>query len=312
MLSEVRATELVVDVDPRVRLAGTLALPAGAARAPVVIGVHGSSGGTRDATLLRHLVETLPAHGIGAFVFDRRGEGASTGPPGLGSFEQLANDVSACVDRLAREPGVDPDRIGLWSHSQGGWITPLAAAENSHVRYLIAVAPAGVTAAEQMKYAAYRQVQLAGYPDADADRAVALRDRIDEFFRGNGSRDEADQLYLEARKEPWFGRIFLPDPSSAGSQWPTIMDLDIAPTLRQIQVPVLLVFGEDDRWVPIGDTLEVWRRALPDREAMDVVTIPGAGHSMTVAEDPDDWMEAGPLAPGYERELLAWLRDHVA
>jgi pimeloyl-ACP methyl ester carboxylesterase len=163
-----------------------------------------------------------------------------------------------------------------------------------------------------MKYAAYRQVQLAGYPDADADRAVALRDRIDEFFRGNGSRDEADQLYLEARKEPWFGRIFLPDPSSSGSQWPTIMDLDIAPTLRQIQVPVLLVFGEDDRWVPIGDTLEVWRRALPDREAMDVVTIPGAGHSMTVAEDPDDWMEAGPLAPGYERELLAWLRDHVA
>ena len=312
MKSDVLSAELIVEAGPRVQLAGTLALPAAVERAPVVIGVHGSSGGTRDATLLHHLVATLPAHGVGAFVFDRRGEGASTGPPGLGSFEQLANDVRACVDRIARHPGVDPDRIGLWSHSQGGWIAPLAAAGNPLVRYLIAVAPAGVTAAEQMKYAAYRQVQLAGYPDADADRAVALRDRIDEFFRGNGSRDEADRLFLEARKEPWFGRIFLPDPSSAASQWPTIMDLDISPTLRQIEVPVVLVFGEDDRWVPIGDTLEVWRRALPDPGAMDVVTIPDAGHSMTVAADPDDWMEAGPIAPGYERELLAWLRDHVA
>jgi pimeloyl-ACP methyl ester carboxylesterase len=301
--------QLVVNSAPNVRLSATLTLPPGASRAPVVIGVHGASSGVRNAPLFQHLSSTLPIHGIATFVFDRRGEGASTGPPGLASFEDLAADVRACVDVLAEHPAVDSEQIGLWAHSQGGWIAPLAAGASDRVRFIVAVAPSGVTAAEQMKYAAHRQVLLAGYSKDDADRAVAIRERIDDYYRGRVSRREADLLFLETRKEPWFGRIFLPDPSNPAPQWQTIMDFDIRPTLEHLSQPMLLIFGEDDRWVPIDATINVWREAVRNPEQVTIVRIAGAGHSMTLAEDPDDWLEEGPVSPDYERKLISWLTD---
>jgi dipeptidyl aminopeptidase/acylaminoacyl peptidase len=153
------AEEVSVESQPGVTLAGTLTLPPSSHPMPLVIGVHGASDGVRDRPLLfQHLCRTLPPHGVATFLFDRRGEGGSTGPPELAGFDDLAGDVSACVDMLADHPAIDPEKIGLWSHSQGGWIAPLAAGANDQIRFLIAVAPSGVTPAKQMKYAARRQV----------------------------------------------------------------------------------------------------------------------------------------------------------
>jgi pimeloyl-ACP methyl ester carboxylesterase len=139
---------------------------------------------------------------------------------------------------------------------------------------------------------------------------VAVRERIDDYFRGRMSQDEANLLYLETRKEHWFGRIFLPDPSSA-VQWPSIMDFDIAPALARIDLPALLVFGEDDRWVPIDATIDVWRKSVADASKITVSRIAGSGHAMTVPVDPDDWLERGLVSPEYEQALTSWLATHL-
>ena len=48
----------------------------------------------------------------------------------------------AIVDYLAREPGVDADRIGLIGVSQAGWIMPLAAARSEAVAFFISISGA--------------------------------------------------------------------------------------------------------------------------------------------------------------------------
>jgi pimeloyl-ACP methyl ester carboxylesterase len=87
-------------------------------------------------------------------------------------------------------------------------------------------------------------------------------------------------------------------------------DLDISPTLSQLRIPVLLIYGETDRWVPIEPSIEIWRTALDRRQAhLSVPRLPGCGHFPTLAADPADLDEAGPISPAYEQLLADWLRD---
>jgi uncharacterized protein len=125
------------------RLAGTLTLPRGTGPFPAVVAVHAASGGTRDAPLHRHLASFLPSLGVAAFIYDRRGEGASDGRPGA-PLTVLTGDARAAVSVIARQPGVRASRVGLWGHSQGGWIGPMAAAGNDMVAFLIVVAGSGL------------------------------------------------------------------------------------------------------------------------------------------------------------------------
>src|SRR5215470_6453483 len=114
------------------RLSGTLTLPRETGQFPVVVAAHAAGGGTRDAPLHRHLASFLPSLGIATFIYDRRGEGASDGRPGA-PLAVLAGDARAALSALARQPGVRPSRIGLWGHSQGGWIAPMATANPPHL-----------------------------------------------------------------------------------------------------------------------------------------------------------------------------------
>ena len=103
-----------------------------------------------------------------------------------------------------------------------------------------------------------------------------------------------------------------PDASLIDGSWREEMEFDIRPALRQLDLPVLLFFGERDRWIPVAESADVWRATLgPDADLM-VVSLPGTGHAATFAADPSDWLEQGPVSPDYERVLLEWLRERLA
>jgi pimeloyl-ACP methyl ester carboxylesterase len=301
--------EVELDVDGAV-LAGTLALPEGPSPAPAVIGVHGAEGGTRDFHLFCHLEATLPPAGFGTLVFDRRGEGESTGDVAA-SYEQLAADVRAWLRHCAADPRIDSARIGLWGISQGGWIAPLAAA-GSEAAFLVAVSSAGVRPGAQMDFAVRALMREAGHGDEAVERALTLRRAMDDVSVGRIPVDEAQTLLDAAIGEPWFGLAFVPpDASVVDASWADEMEFDIRPALRGLELPVLLFFGEHDRWIPVAESADVWRAELGPDADLTVVSLPGTGHAATFAADPADWLEHGPVSPDYERTLLAWLRDRL-
>jgi pimeloyl-ACP methyl ester carboxylesterase len=295
------------------RLAGTLTLPRGTGRFPLVVAVHAARGGTRDVPLHRHLASFLPSLGVAAFIYDRRGEGASDDRPGA-PLAVLRGDVRAAVSVIARQPGVRASRVGLWGHSQGGWIAPMAAAGNDMVAFMIVVAGSGVTPHEQMIFATASLMREAGYRQEEVAQATHLRNRLRELQRDRGTPDQARLLLREARDQPRYGLTYPPDPESipddgvledkASFEW----DLDISPTLSQLRIPVLLIYGETDRWVPIEPSIQAWRTALDRGPArLSVSRLPGCGHFPTLANDPADLDETGPASPAYEQLLADWL-----
>jgi pimeloyl-ACP methyl ester carboxylesterase len=294
-------------------LAGTLTLPGTDAISPLVIAVHGAEGGTRQFHLFPHLESTLPPAGIATLVFDRRGEGESSGDGSNGSYDLLAADVRAWMRLCAGDQRIDPGRVGLWGISQGGWIAPLAAAGSpSPAAFLVAVSAPGVTPGAQMAFATRALLREAGYGDDAVEQMLTLRRAMDELSEGRMALSDAQALLDSAIDEPWFELAFVPpDASLIDGSWAEEMQFDIRPALRALNLPVLLFFGEHDRWIPVAESADVWRSTLGASADLTVVSLPGTGHAATFATDPSDWLEHGPVSPDYERALLAWLRDRL-
>jgi pimeloyl-ACP methyl ester carboxylesterase len=211
------------------------------------------------------------------------------------------------VSHLRHHPRIDAAKVGLWCFSQGGFIAPLVAARDPDIAFLIAVSPSGVRPAEQMTYAAAFHLREAGYPEFVVAQVTALRERIDQHYRESDGLKEARALVDEVRTEPWFGFAFLPDPANPASRWRLQMDLDVRAAIRRLRLPILLMFGEWDRWVLIEASVEAWRSALGPEADLFVASVPGAGHFPTLATDPRDWSERGRTSPHYEAVLISWL-----
>ena len=110
-------------------LHGTLHVPARGTGRPGVVLVHGSGPGRRSS-LTAH-AEAFARAGIVVLTYDKRTEGYTATRRDYGL---LAGDVLAAVRLLAAQPEADPERVGLWGFSEGGWVAPLAASRSERIR----------------------------------------------------------------------------------------------------------------------------------------------------------------------------------
>ena len=116
--------------------------------AAAVVAVPGA-GSTRTGTLEQAAV--LSRHGYGVLMLDPRGQGRSGGRAmDAGWYGNL--DVSAGVRFLQRQPGVEPDRIGVLGLSMGGEEAIGAAAADPGIRAVVAEGATHRTAADKAGY----------------------------------------------------------------------------------------------------------------------------------------------------------------
>jgi hypothetical protein len=105
-------------------LAGRLVMPAGTSKVPIVVLLHGAE---HESALTDYFLQRmLPAQGVGAFVYDKRGTGQSAGAYSQ-DFNLLADDAVAAMREARRLAGPRLGRIGYQAGSQGGWVAPIAA-----------------------------------------------------------------------------------------------------------------------------------------------------------------------------------------
>lgn len=298
-------------------LSGTLFHSAGKRPRATIIVLHGAGVPLRTDPLYRHLTEIMPRLGMAVFLYDRRGSGRSaSGGAAPGNFDLLAEDAVAAFNKLTREPGLNPTRIGFWGLSQGGWLTILAAAKEQRAAFAIAVSAPMAAADVQMNFAVSNILRIRGQPQAVIDQAVAARTTVDDYARGRRSRAQAEAAEAGVRAAPWYDQIWLKG-NIDDPEWRQQISADPLRSLEGSKVPTLVIFGQADPWVPVASSLSSLTARAADLPQVTTFVIDGADHSMMLGVPPAQQIDtkfatqAAPNASAYFALLGAWLQATV-
>lgn len=275
-------------------LAGTLTLPKGAAgRVPAVVMISGSGLQDRDSGILgvtgyrlfRQIADSLTRRGIAVLRLDDRGWGASGGDPSRATTADLADDTRAAVAWLRGRAEVDPARVGLVGHSEGGIIAPMIAADDAEIAAVALLAGQGWTGRQTSDYQLHRLWSGMGMSAARMDSMRAINDPLRE---------------QQAAQVPWL------------RFW---MDFDPVPTLRRVRAPALVLQGATD-WQVAPEQADVIAAALREggNRQVTVRVFPGLNHLFL--RDPGDRVDPAAYATLPDKqvpaEVLGALADWLA
>jgi uncharacterized protein len=299
--------EDVTYANPRahITLAGTLTRPHGTGPFPVVLLITGSGPQDRDETVTTHkpflvLSDHLTRQGLAVLRVDDRGVGKSTGDYAASTSGDFADDALAGVEYLKSRKDIDPMRIGLAGHSEGGIIAPIVASTSKDVAFIVLLAGVGVPAEDLLVRQASLIMKANGAPDAvikeneaaqremfaivraEKDPAVAepklrqvgdaLTQKLNALNPGAAGAGKANiEGSVQMVNSPWF------------RYWITF---DAAATLRQVNVPVLALNGSLDLQVDPKQNLPAIQMALREGGNKDVTVeeLPGLNHLFQTAK----------------------------
>jgi pimeloyl-ACP methyl ester carboxylesterase len=294
-------------------LAGTLLRPNGAGLHPGIVFLHGSGTESRWGTSFFY-ADHFARNGIAALVFDKRGSGQSSGDWKTLTDEQLAGDYLAAVRFLQSQSGVNPKQVGTYGHSQGGTISPLIASRPGAVAFVIAAAAIGTGPLyTQDLYRTRNTLEDQGFAEPEVAKAMDLYGRWLDMARSGDGWDRISLAMTEAKGEKWFRVLGLPQ---GRDNWlykwyPPVGNFNPLPLWAEVKVPVLLIYGEQDRNTPVASSLAGIGEALHKANNTDYtpLIIPGAAHNLTIqwhAGEPFFWWYG---APGYPDLLVGWIKQ---
>lgn len=318
-----------------IKLAGTLTLPSGNGPFPVVLLITGSGQQDRDETVMGHkpfwvLADYLTRRGIAVLRVDDRGVGGSGGDPALATSLDFSGDVLAGIAYLKSRQEIDPGRIGLIGHSEGGLIAPLAAVKNpKDVAFIVLMAGPGIVGEDILLL----QGKLINKANNASDSAIA-RDNAQQKRMFRILKEEKDVAAIEAKlrqamkdamaqmsaedqkklppalqeaslkmiMSPWF-RFFL--------------TYDPRPILQKVKCPLLAINGEKDLQVPPEENLKAIAEALKagGNDKFTIRKLPGLNHLFQTAQSgsPSEYAKIEEtIAPAALLLIGDWILERTA
>ena len=281
-----------------VTLAGTLTLPRGNGPFPCAILITGSGPEDRDETVFGHrpflvLADHLTRKGIAVLRIDDRGVGQSTGRFSQSTSEDFASDVLAEIDFLGSHPEIDPRRIGLIGHSEGGLIAPMVANRSKSVRFVVLMAGPGIPGDSTLALQTAAVRRSLGVGESSIARELEVSRRLytslskgDSLGIETAGRDLV-RLQLERLPEAMRRAAGNPDSLAAAairqldSPWMRFfVGYDPRPALGRLEIPVLAINGGRDIQVLPKENLSAIGSALEAGGNRDVTVreLPGLNH----------------------------------
>ncbi len=318
------------------KLAGTLTIPKGNAPFPVVVLITGSGPQDRDESLLGHkpflvLSDYLTRLGIAVLRVDDRGVGGSTGNIALSTTDDFVGDVLSGMDYLKTRKEIDPKRIGLIGHSEGGVIAPAAAARSKDVAFIVMMAGTGLPGSEILFMQSALIAKASGAPDdaialnrktmermftimkSEKDNDIAVARMKEEWTKIKAEAPAEKQKELSAADasiEPQFRQLLNP-------WFRYFIDYDPRPALKQVTCPVLAINGELDLQVPAKEDLAEIEAALKAGGNKDytLVLLPKLNHlfQTTTTGSPAEYGKIKEtIAPLALKTMGDWILKRVA
>ena len=303
--------EEVVFTSGQTKLSGSLVLPSGKGPFPAIVLVHGSGPVTRD--FFGPVPYLFARRGIAVLSYDKRGIGKSEGHWMDADFSDYASDALAGAHYLSARKEIQRKSIGLWGVSQAGWVIPQAIEQGKSIAFAVLLSVPSVTPFEQELQRNKQELEAVGTSQEQivktmsqlkADMESLLTEETQEYFRQQIAKlqKEGNQKVLE----------------SSGSSNPrflawysTLLDYDPIPALEKVKCPVLVLYGELDRGVPVDPNKRILEDALK-KAGNDQVTVrvfPKGNHALMLSETGSmaEFPKLTRFVPGLFDTMVNWI-----
>lgn len=174
-------------------LPATLAMPRGNGPFPAVVLVHGSGPQDRDETLgasrpFLDIARGLAARGIAVLRYEKRTRAhpAQFAGRDFTVDDETTDDAVAATALLRAQPGIDPARVYVLGHSQGGLLAPRIAARSGQVAGLILLAAPARRLLDLLPEQNRYMAALDGTVSDDEKAAIAGIEAMIAGVRGSG------------------------------------------------------------------------------------------------------------------------------
>lgn len=277
------------------KLAGTVTIPdSHKGRYPAIVFVHGSGAENRDEqigpnSVFLQLATALSNAGFVVLRYDKRGIGRSGGVANAMTYGELVQDVESAFRFIRTKPYVDPKRVFLLGHSEGGMIVPSVAVVDSGIAGVVLMAPPALPLAQVIMQQTLAEVPASKRAKTRSEEAALLAN-----VRSGRNRGPAMALI---RSE---------------------MDIDNAKTLSQVRIPVLILQGGSDVQVLPKNLPRLTAAAKQHNQNVTVRVFPGDNHLFMhalpgTAQSPQAALNQyltvpGRIDPAVLKALIGWLR----
>lgn len=209
--------------------------------------------------LKTYLQDVFVPRGIAVVYANKRGMGASTGNWMNNTIEGRARDMIAVADAVRAMPEIDPERVGIAGHSQGGWVVVHAAAEDPRTAFVLNfMGPLRGTNA-QFEYMWPQIYSCEGKSPEQVERSLARKKWITGVAMRIGRYLPIGMLEFDAK----------------------FFSYDNDGLLAQVSAPMLSVYGGNDILVSGPANAAFLERQFPDGVPahLEATTIEGLNHT---------------------------------
>lgn len=304
-------------------LKGSLTMPEKPAGAvPAVLLLPGSGPTDRDGNqpplivtdLLKQVSEKLVEAGIATLRYDKRAVRIYTDrwPKDLAalneffSWEHFVGDAKGGLDYLRKQKGIDPKRIFVAGHSEGGLIAAQIASDTAGKPDapfgLVLMAAPGRTMDQLIREQVAASLIRSGLSESGAKPYNDFVDRAIGQIKLDGTAPPDPPLGLAAVFPPSALKLlrayFLADPPRL---------------LAKFEGPVLVIQGEKDIQVSATRDAAVLEKALEARPkgSVELLVVPSASHNLKHVDDPNkEPAFAGPVVKEALDKIAEWLLRH--
>ena len=284
-------------------LPGTLAMPKGTGPFPAVVLVHGSGAHDRDETVgpnkpFLDIARGLAAQGIAVLRFDKRSKARPQDFTGgaFGVDDETTNDAVLAVDALRKSDGIDPKRVFVLGHSQGGMMAPRIAAVSGHVAGLVLLAAPARSLLDIV---------------IEQNRRLAV---LDDGKTSDAERDAINQIIEQVR----ITRDPLTDPATKtmlgqpAGYWRSIDAVDPVAEAQSVALPMLVLQGARDIQVVDADW-QNWKAAFHDNPKVTFKLYDKLNHLGIAGEGEGslaEYAKPGHVDAQLIDDVAAWVKAH--
>jgi len=292
-------------------LPGTLTMPKGEGPFPVVVLVHGSGPHDRDSSIggvkvFKDLAAGLAAHDIAVLRYEKVTMAHTAKVSVRQDFtlkQESVDDAVKAAAMLQDMDRIDPKRIFVAGHSQGGFAAPMIAQHapaGTIAGAILISAPSGsfTEVLVEQQQEALERLKALGLPQetiAAQEQAVGMWTGIAQMVQ--------DPQYSKDNLPPSF-------PLQPAYWWFEQRDYEAGEAAKAVEVPMLVLQGEND-WQVTMAQYEGWKEALKDRTDVTFHSYPKVNHLLAEYDGISIGMEysgASNVSKAIIDDLAAWVK----